>query len=270
MLPAGFEFSQGNLQDYLDCKRRFQLRYLERQPWPAVEVEPALEREALGVYGQAFHRALERYYLGLSPEVVVESMAEEPLGRWWRAFMDEPPLNLPGEVVLPEARLVVTLAGRRLVAVFDLLAMERGRRAVIMDWKTGRRPERDVMVQRLQTMVYPFVLVEAGAHLFGEPIDPARVTMNYWFANYPDQPHVFHYDEEQHERIRGYLGSLVREVLEADVGLVWPLTVEESRCRFCEYRSLCDRGVVSGVVDSGWDGEDVGGFLWGDVFELVY
>ncbi len=272
MLPAGFEFSQGSLQDYLDCKRRFQLRYLEAQPWPAIEVEPALEREALGVYGRLFHRVLERYYLGMPAEVLADSVREEPLHSWWRAFLEEPPLNLPDEVVLPEVRLVATLAGQRLVGVFDLLAIERGRRVVIVDWKTGRfRSDREQMAQRLQTVVYPFVLVEAGAYLFGEDIDPARVTMNYWFANYPDQLHVFHYDSGQHEQARGYLASLVNEIVALDGGEGWSLAVDEERCRFCVYRSLCDRGVVSGELGVFGDVEDgVGGLVWDGVFELEY
>ena len=44
-LPPTFQFSQNSLQDYVDCPRRFQLRYLLRQPWPAVESEPLSEYE---------------------------------------------------------------------------------------------------------------------------------------------------------------------------------------------------------------------------------
>jgi len=34
-LPAPFTFSQSSLQDYYDCPRRFELRYLSRLIWPA-------------------------------------------------------------------------------------------------------------------------------------------------------------------------------------------------------------------------------------------
>ena len=40
-LPDDFHFSQGSLQDYVDCQRRFQLRYLMKLAWPAVDAEPA-------------------------------------------------------------------------------------------------------------------------------------------------------------------------------------------------------------------------------------
>ena len=58
MLDPEFEFSQGSLQDYVDCQRRFQLRYVERQAWPAVEAEPFLEREEHSEQGRRFHRLI--------------------------------------------------------------------------------------------------------------------------------------------------------------------------------------------------------------------
>ena len=57
-LPADFQFSQGSLQDYADCPRRFQLGYILRLAWPAVEAEPVLESERRQLQGQAFHLSL--------------------------------------------------------------------------------------------------------------------------------------------------------------------------------------------------------------------
>ena len=37
-LPAQFAFSQSSLQDYADCPRRFQLRYLDKLIYPAIEL----------------------------------------------------------------------------------------------------------------------------------------------------------------------------------------------------------------------------------------
>jgi len=177
-LPEGFEFSQGVLQDLVDCPRRFQLQYVQVQPWPAVEVEPALERERYNRQGRQFHRLLERYYNEVPLEAIEAGLDTDQLRQWWGAFRREPPLNLPEEILLPEARLVASLGGRRLVSVIDLLAIDPGRRLIIVDWKTGRhRPSREDMAQRLQTRVYPFVAVEAAGAFFGGPMDPARVSM---------------------------------------------------------------------------------------------
>jgi hypothetical protein len=276
MLDPEFDFSQGSLQDYEDCQRRFQLRYVERQAWPAVEAEPFLEREEHGEQGRRFHRLMERYFSGVPVELIEAGIRDDLLRRWWRAFLEEPPLNLPDELRLPEVRFSVPVADRRIVAVFDLLAIDPGRRLVVVDWKTGRwRPERDVMQSHLQTRVYPFVAVEAAARYFGGPIDPARVTMVYWFAEGPAQPHVFHYDQAMHDAMRQYLERQIELISTRPSEGVWPLVEDVSVCRFCAYRSLCDRGVVAGD-ESVLVGEDldlgvaVGEVGWLDVDEVVY
>ncbi|MBN1963911.1 MAG: PD-(D/E)XK nuclease family protein [Anaerolineae bacterium] len=266
MLPPGFEFSQASLQDYVDCKRRFQLKYLEGQPWPAVEVEPVLAREAYAEQGRRFHHLIERYYAGVPFEVLEASLGgNADLRRWWRALLAEPPLNLPEGLRLPEVRLSIPLAGQRLVAVFDLLAIDQGKRLVIVDWKTGRRLPRQWFDGRLQSMVYPFVAVEAGARFFGGPVDPARVTMVFWFADEAEQPHVFHYDADRHEANRAYLEGLLREVVAREGGVLWPLVGDEAVCGFCEYRSLCGRGVAAAQIGDVAEYVNGAGLMVGDV-----
>ena len=58
-LPPTFTFSQSSLQDYFDCPRRFQLRYIEQVAWPAVETEPMLENERRQQAGLHFHRLVQ-------------------------------------------------------------------------------------------------------------------------------------------------------------------------------------------------------------------
>lgn len=45
-LPEDFTFSQSMLQDFVDCPRRFELRYLLDARWPAQETAQALQYEA--------------------------------------------------------------------------------------------------------------------------------------------------------------------------------------------------------------------------------
>jgi hypothetical protein len=101
----------------------------------------------------------------------------------------------------------------------------------------------------MQTRVYRYVLVEAGAALNGgQPIEPEQVTLVYWFAEFPAEPEVLPYDSAQHAEDAAYLIGLVDEIA-ARTDPVWPLTSDEKRCRFCTYRSLCERGIAAGTGD---------------------
>src|SRR5512136_2069753 len=177
-LPDSFHFTQSSLQDYLDCPRRFQLRYVLGQPWPAVESEPLIERERLADLGRRFHQMAQRHTVGLPAEQITASAQDPDLARWWWNYLNVPPRDLPSAVRRAEVLLTAPLGAHRLSAKYDLLALDAGRRAVIVDWKTERkRPTREQLAIRMQTRVYRYVLVEAGATLNGgQPVEPEQVT----------------------------------------------------------------------------------------------
>ncbi len=257
---ADLTFSQGSLQDYTECPRRFQLRYLLRQPWPALESQPLLEFEQYQELGQRFHRLVQRHINGVAADQISAGVEDADLRRWWKAYLATPPPGLPalgqaerssgepspGWRISAEEVLVAVIGNQQLLARYDLLAIAEGGLAFIVDWKTSRRPAtRAQLAQRMQSWVYPFVLVEAGADLGGGPIAPEQVRMVYWFANDPQRPQTLSYSTRQHEAHGRYLRALIEEITtRADP--IWPLTPDETRCRFCTYRSLCDRGVEAG------------------------
>lgn len=255
ILPDVFRFSQRSLQDYVDCARRFQLRYVIGQRWPAPQVEPIQEQEIFIEQGLSFHRLVHRRLIGISEELLAPK--DPLLAEWWENYLRFPPPELPEAVRMPEAMLSAPLAGHRLTARYDLLAIDPGERAVIVDWKTSRyRPQRQLLGERLQTRVYLYLMIEGGEHLFGGTFQAEQVSMIYWFADYPTEPEIFVYSSAQHTDNRAYLTGLIEDILSLDKGLeptvsieVWPLTEEERRCKYCVYRSLCDRGVRAGTLD---------------------
>jgi CRISPR/Cas system-associated exonuclease Cas4 (RecB family) len=279
-LPTDFQFSQGSLQDYVDCPRRFQLRYIQRLAWPAVEAEPALENEQHLQQGAAFHRLVHQHLLGFLPERLSSTIADEDLSRWWHNYLESGPADLPVSRY-PEVVLSAPVSGHRLVAKYDLVAvgpvLSRAEgteqrvdfgelsRAVIVDWKTSRRrPRRKVLAERLQTRVYPYLLVRAGSHLNEDrPFQPEQVEMVYWFANFPEDPERFPYNAAQYDVDSDYLASLVEEIKDlGDEGFA--LTTQERRCRYCPYRSLCQRGTGAGSFDEAEDELE-----WGDDFDIA-
>lgn len=251
------QFSQSSLQDYQDCARRFELRYLKQVKWPAVETEPMLEFERHMHQGEAFHRLVEQHLIGIPVDRL--KISDEPLCKWWNNYLKHGLIGLPNERQA-EVTLYAPVDGYRLIAKYDLLAFEAGGRFVIMDWKTSqRRVKRERLAERLQTIVYPYVLVEAGASLNGgKPLQPEQVEMVYWFAEFPEQPERFVYDTVQYERDKATLNGLVREI---EARTVFELTSDLKKCEFCTYRSLCQRGVRAGnwreVEDQGIEVDDL-------------
>jgi hypothetical protein len=249
-LPNTFQFSQSSLQDYVDCPRRFQLRYVLMQPWPALITDSPDDFELHMQRGADFHRLAHQQALGIEPERLKATIHDETLSSWWRTFLNNPPPNLPRADRLAEVVVTAPLGGFRLLAKFDLLAVDPGERLTIVDWKTViKRPLRAILARRLQTRVYRFLAVEAGAAFnSGQVPQPEQVEMVYWFANQGGAIERFPYDAEQHATDRRYLGDLIGEIA-IEQGEIWPLTPDTRQCRFCNYRSLCERGVKAGFLE---------------------
>lgn len=248
-LPDDFQFSQSSLQDYADCPRRFELRYLDQLQWPAIEAEPIQERERHMRRGADFHHMVHQHLSGVPADALAGTAATDPdLQRWWAAYRADSWIAALPETRYPELTLSAPVNGYRLLAKYDLVALQPGQRAVIVDWKTAqRKPARERLQERLQTVVYRYVLVEAGAHLNGGAIiAPEQVEMVYWFAVDPAHPIRFPYDAAQYAQDRDMLISLVGDIR---ARAVFDKTADTHRCRFCVYRSLCDRGIEAGHED---------------------
>ncbi len=69
-LPDDFVFTQNNLQDFVDCPRRFQLKYLLKMAWPAPISEPIEENDHLIQLGSQFHQMVHQFFLGIPEEKI--------------------------------------------------------------------------------------------------------------------------------------------------------------------------------------------------------
>ena len=70
-LPGNFHFSQNNLQDFVDCARRFELRHLLKLAWPAPQTEPVLQAEQDMLLGNQFHHLIHQHQIGLAAETLL-------------------------------------------------------------------------------------------------------------------------------------------------------------------------------------------------------
>jgi len=238
--------SQSSLQDYFDCPRRFELRYLQKISYPAIETEPALENEKHQREGENFHRLVQQYFIGIPEEQISKLANTDNLANWWENFTSAKDLsglkNLSG--LRTEITLSAPLGPFRLVAKYDLITVD-AKKIRVYDWKTYRkRPKSDLLAIRFQTRVYRALLVQAGAFLNeGKPVIPEQVEMIYWFSNFPNDPAHFSYTSDQFKRDWGALVNLAEEIKNAST---YPKTEDTKRCLYCPYRSYCNRGVRAG------------------------
>ena len=245
--------SQSSLQDYYDCPRRFELRYLQRLAYPAIETEPALENEKHQKEGEYFHRLIQQNLIGIPVEQVGKLANTDNLQRWWNNFLDFRNLQDFGSLY-PEVSLSAPLGKFRLVAKYDLIVIDKDR-ATIFDWKTYRkRPKNEMLHIRWQTRVYRALLAQAGAHFnHGKPFAPEQIEMIYWFADFPTEPARFIYKTDQYKRDWDALTKVANEITGASD---FPKTDQVSKCSYCPYRSYCNRGIRAGdAADAGLETE---------------
>ena len=260
-LPSTFAFSQSSLQSYVNCPRRFWLAYVEQLSWPALEAQPYDELEQQLRLGGQFHQLVERAEAGLPVDLLTDGL-EYPLDEWFESYLRHRPADLPTEVVEVERVLSAPLAVEggqyRLAARYDLIAVGgdgADRRAVILDWKTNKRVTRpSTLQQRMQTLVYPFVLVEASAGLPWGPLLPEQVEMRYWFTAAPADAVTFGYSSALHADNRDRFVQILNDILGGERESDFPKVpdTDENRKRFCSYciyRSRCDRGVAAGDLE---------------------
>jgi hypothetical protein len=244
MTQSPITFSQSSLQDYVDCRRRFQLRYLLKVQWPALESQPALENERAMQQGAQFHRLVQQHLLGIPAERLTPLAQGDDLGRWWQNYLAACSqlglADLTGVTVRPEVTLAVSLGGHRLIAKYDLLLTHPDGRLSIFDWKTSpKKPKRAWLLERLQTRVYLVVLAKTTQN---------PVEFIYWFAEDPRNPEKITYSPEKFAADEAYLANLINEITTL-APENFHLTADVKRCQFCTYRSLCNRGAAAGSMD---------------------
>jgi hypothetical protein len=265
-ISSDFQFSQNNLQDFLDCPKRFQLRYLDNLAWPAQQSEPAIELEELMMMGNRFHQMGHQYFIGVEPATIEASVTDPILLFWWNNFIKEFPKPYPTKN-LPEFMLQAPFHGFRLAAKYDLITIDADGNATIYDWKTNRKvPRQEWIIQRAQSIVYPLLLSLAGQSINqGNPIDPSQITMHYWFAGYPKDAISISYNAQRQNINIERLQQTIDQILEfCDTG--FPLTNEIRSCLYCKYRSYCSRGDKAGKVEDEFDALDLSDSL--DSFDL--
>jgi len=240
-LPIDFRFSQNNLQDFVDCPRRFELKYLLEQDWPALVSKPIQEFEQLQILGLRFHTLVQQHLAGIPVETLETTLDDPNLIRWWKnylIFIDKY-INSRRYVEYPQ---IIHFHNYRLIAKYDLLIFEESGNIIILDWKTTQyRTSSSILRKKSQSLVYPFVLAET----YKENCSSENIQMIFWFPEFPNEPEVFNYSTELHKQTEEYFKEMIDDIAERKTG-EFQLTDDKRKCKYCIYRSLCDRGIQAG------------------------
>lgn len=270
------DLSQHSLQDYIDCPLRFKLRYLDQFAWPAAQTDDQLQNELHQRQGIEFHRLVQQMITEIPVEVLDRSISDPLVLAWWQSFLaikSTLPTGLdalPGLIRLAEHTLMTQLGGQRLLAKYDLLVVQPGHQIWIFDWKTGRRPlPHSRLMERVQTRVYLYLAVAAGSQWNGgQPFPAGQVEMMYWQSADPLQPIHLPYSAGQFEQDRLFLTGLVGQI-ENLAQEDFVKTSDERQCRFCNYRSYCERGLLPGSQEE-YEKTDAGDLDLSDVEPVEY
>lgn len=244
-MTAPLVLSRYRLEQFLVCRRRFQLRFVTALPWPLWPETPARQRAR--EVGDQFHRLLERHFLGLDPLAAAPS-ADAELKALWERFRRLGP-RLPAGKRLAEYALTVPVGEAFLTGRFDLLVVDETR-AHIYDWKTESEPRPEASLRAdLQTRLYLALAVAGGPALTTDKrgVDPDALRITYWYVRAPEASVTLPYGEEAHRRNWVALEALVAELIaqHRSGDEVWPLTEDLDACARCAYRLFCGRSDVA-------------------------
>jgi len=233
-----FSFSAKKIQDFIDCERRYELRYILNQSWPAITSQPILEIEYNMKKGNEFHYLVHQYFSGVHENILRKTLRNEIMIKWFDNFLSFHK-TLKVKNTFSEFPLTAQVGENKLTAIYDLIYLNQNEEVGILDWKTSKYiPKKTTLALKVQSILYPFLLNEISTEFLpGSHYSPENITMRYWFPSSPTKDFVFPYGHAAHEANRVFLENIIGEILVKKIG-EFELTKDENKCGFCPYNFL--------------------------------
>jgi hypothetical protein len=251
LLGNDFLFSANNLQDFLDCPRRFELKYILKQNWPGVISLPVQEMEYKIQIGSSFHKVAHQYLSGIPAADLNKSIDDSDVKNWFATYLEfiGPYLN---HLYFSEFAVTTPFGGSHLIAVFDFISFQNNKNIFIGDWKTtSHRPKKEVYSQSIQSVLYSFIAFETRSHIFpgSDHLNQEDFSLKYFFPAFPEETITLEFNSSTLATNQAILLGLIREISNKEPGS-FEKTTNEKRCAYCQYRSLCERGIQAGKLDN--------------------
>jgi hypothetical protein len=249
LLPLNL--NQGILQDFIECPRRFQLKMLDDLPWPAAHTSRLDQFDQSIILGNRFHLLCYQFFSGMNVSDLEQSIDDPILMDMFQSFIPYG-YSFRDHLHFSEQLISCSFLKHKLVAKFDLLVEIEPSLYTIIDWKTSpTKPNRKTLSDRIQTILYPFILHQAG-HLLtgGKEISAETIQMRYWYPLSSEPEEIFPYSNQIHQDVLDNLTKIISSLNQMLLsGDIFPLTNDKDLCTYCNYRSLCDRGISPGEFD---------------------
>ncbi len=237
-ISAITSISQGHLNIWETCPRKYQYSYLEALSLP----EADLDSKARSQLGSKFHLLMQQKELGLNVSALASSEAK--LQDWLTAFDQQPPDMIAGDRLCEHRRTLEKNGDRDqeyfvLTAIYDMLILG-DRQAQILDWKTHQFAiAADKLQANWQTRLYLYVLAETTNYA------PEQLFMTYWFAN-TAQSVIIAYSQAEHDQTEKRLQQILIDIAQALASFQDnpQLPMYSPACNYCEFRDRCDRGHI--------------------------
>jgi CRISPR/Cas system-associated exonuclease Cas4 (RecB family) len=255
--------SQGHLNIWEICRRRYQYSFLEELSLP----EADLQRKKNLLLGSNFHLLMQQKELGLDVSPLASS--DPKLQSWLAAFEHQPPVMIDGDRLCEHRRTLEIKGGRSknedlsldlhsstfplppliplhhsensdrnqayfvLTTIYDFLILG-DRKAQILDWKTHQVAiATDKLKTNWQTRLYLYLLAKTTNYA------PEQLSMTYWFANTSESV-IIAYSQAEYISTENQLTQILTEINQA---INYPkLPLSSPDCNYCEFRDRCDRG----------------------------
>jgi CRISPR/Cas system-associated exonuclease Cas4 (RecB family) len=234
--------SQGHLNIWEICRRRYQYSFLEELSLP----EADLQRKKNLLLGSNFHLLMQQKELGLDVSSLASS--DPKLRSWIDAFEHQPPEMIKGDRLCEhrrtlEMQIEMSLNHSEngdhgqayfvLTAIYDFLILG-DRKAQILDWKTHQVAiAAEKLKTNWQTRLYLYLLAKTTNYA------PEQLSMTYWFANTAESV-IIPYSQAEYVSTETQLKQILTEVYQANNYPKLPLS--SPNCNYCEFRDRCDRG----------------------------
>jgi hypothetical protein len=245
---TSLNLNQGILQDFTECPRRFQFKMLDELSWPAAHTTQLDQFDQSITLGNRFHLLCHQFFSGIDITDLEPGINDPVLMEMFQSFIPygKTLLDLPH---YSEQLITCSFLQHQLIAKFDLLIEIEPSNFLIIDWKTSPiKPSREILSARIQTILYPYLLHQSGHLLIGEKkISADWIQMQYWYPLSSEPEEVFPYSQDSHQDVFVKLKKIltgINQLIESNE--IFPLTEEKDRCIYCNYRSLCGRGVAPG------------------------